>query len=204
MASISNEAYHVKLYGLILCGGLSTRMGKDKDELKYHGIPQSRYMFELASNCCEQTFYSVREDQKSSYNGLPKIIDRDEYQGPLNGILSAHEEFPKVAWLVLACDLPLLNLPNIQNLVLQRDNSKNATVFSKREDNLPEPLVAIWEPKGLRNLKNNIAEKRAFGPRQFLRSTEIAFVYPSDENVLFNANSMEQFEQAQLHLKSKD
>ena len=47
--------------GLVLTGGKSTRMGKDKSELEYHGKPQKQFVKELLESKGFDAFYSVRD-----------------------------------------------------------------------------------------------------------------------------------------------
>jgi len=82
-----------KLYGLVLSGGKSTRMGMDKGMIPYHGIPQRDYLYDLLSSVCEKTFVSLRRDQQSDLpTSTECIVDLDEYRGPYNGLLSAHKK----------------------------------------------------------------------------------------------------------------
>ena len=55
-----------KLYGLVLSGGRSTRMGKDKGLINYHGIPQRDYIYNLLNEVCDETYMSIRKDQVDS------------------------------------------------------------------------------------------------------------------------------------------
>ncbi|MBT8186826.1 MAG: NTP transferase domain-containing protein, partial [Croceitalea sp.] len=120
-----------KLYGLVLSGGKSTRMGSDKGLLTYHGIPQRDYAYSLLNELCDSTFLSIRSEQEAEIKKEYKvIIDQDKYRGPLNGILSAHEAHPEAAWLVLACDLPLITKSSLQRLIQERDPKKAATAFA--------------------------------------------------------------------------
>ncbi len=184
-----------KLYGLILSGGKSTRMGSDKGLLVYHGKPQREYLFELAAQFCDAVYYSVREDQLDSFPvNAPVIMDRDEYRGPFNGILSAHEKHPEVAWLVLACDVPLLDAKGLWELVHGRNTTKYATAFSTKDSGLPEPLIAIWEPMALRASKTYLETAKGSGPRKFLMNADIQLVEPSLEEQLYNANSKEDYQ----------
>lgn len=50
-----------KIYGLVLAGGKSNRMGKDKSRLHYHGQPHALFLYKLLSKFCEKTFLSVRD-----------------------------------------------------------------------------------------------------------------------------------------------
>jgi len=101
---------NAKIYGLVLSGGKSTRMGQDKGLITYHGIPQRDHLYKILDEVCDRTYLSIRKDQKEAIAAeFNTIVDRNEYRGPYNGLLSAHKAFPDVAWLVLACDLPLID-----------------------------------------------------------------------------------------------
>ena len=62
------------LNGLVLAGGKSTRMGKDKGQISYHGIPQSTYLYNLLKDICDNTFLSIREDQQNQYDDTFNVI----------------------------------------------------------------------------------------------------------------------------------
>jgi molybdopterin-guanine dinucleotide biosynthesis protein A len=54
------------LYGLVLAGGESSRMGRDKALLRYHGTSQVRYLVKLLSEYCARVFVSVGPDRSGS------------------------------------------------------------------------------------------------------------------------------------------
>ena len=183
-----------KIYGLVLSGGKSTRMGNDKGLINYHGIPQREYLYHLLNKVCDKTFLSVRNEQRDSrIASFDCIVDEDNYRGPLNGILSAHNKYPNVAWLVLACDLPLLNTKSIVKLISRRNPTKVATSYATRQSKLPEPLVAIWEPAGLEQAISYMNAADSSCPRKFLINSDIELVYPERDEVLYNANSLEEY-----------
>lgn len=183
------------LYGLILSGGKSTRMGNDKGLLNYHGKPQREYLYELAASYCNDVYYSSREDQLSSFSEKAKVIvDNNKYRGPFNGIFSAHQRHPKVAWLVLACDLPLLDKVGISELINNRNKNKIATCISSKGSGLPEPLIAIWEPAALVAAQNYFETVQSSCPRKFLINSDIELVEPSSDDQLYNANSKEDYQ----------
>lgn len=184
-----------KLFGLVLCGGQSTRMGEDKGEIRYHGIPQREYLYELLDQICAKTYLSIRPEQEPT---IPKnyniILDENEYKGPYNGLLSAHKKHPEEAWLVLACDLPLINLKAVEDLLLARDATKLATAYTTQESGLPEPLIAIWEPKGLKLSINYLQDGTSTCPRKFLINADTKLIFSKNKEVLLNANSKEEYE----------
>lgn len=186
-----------KLYGLVLSGGKSTRMGTDKGLIEYHGIPQREYLYNLLSQVCENTFISLREEQEDELpTAMKTIVDLNEFKGPYNGLLSAHKKYPDVAWLVLACDLPLMDLDALKELISQRDSAKEATAFALKENPLPEPLCAIWEPHALQQSITYLESGNGTCPRKYLINHDTKLVFPNYENVLLNANSEEDYKEA--------
>ena len=78
--------------GLILSGGQSSRMGREKRLIQYHGKTQEAYLFELLGKFCEKVFVSLNANQHSDY---PCIYDAyQELNSPLVGILSAFQQEP--------------------------------------------------------------------------------------------------------------
>ena len=142
------------LYGLVLNGGKSTRMGFEKGQIMYHGQPQRDYLVELLEQVCDLVFLGMGKGQACSTAKFRCIEDTDLCKGPLNGILSAYEKHPNVAWLVLACDLPFVDLSALQKLFNERDMSKMATAYAHQNGHVPEPLFAIWEPMALKLPRN--------------------------------------------------
>jgi len=206
---VGNGAFMTKskvrnLYGLVLSGGKSTRMGTDKSMIAYHGTPQREYMYNLLDQVCERTFLSVRNDQLEEVpQHLNTILDRNEYKGPYNGILSAHKTHPNVSWLVFACDIPLMNLESIEQLLLERDTTKMASAFATRTSGLPEPLAAIWEPTALKTSIRYLEKGTNTCPRKFLiNEKDVALIFPKQEQVLVNANSKVEYEMVLNELNS--
>jgi len=190
------------LYGLILCGGKSTRMGTDKGLISYRDKPQRHYMYDLVRPYCDTVYYSAREDQLPSFGDSTEVIvDRNQYSGPFNGILSAHARYPHAAWLVLACDLPLLTKDGMAYIVNKRNINRIATCYSSKGLASIEPLMAIWEPKGLQAAKQFLQTFENAGPRQFLLNSDVQLVQPQSEEQLFNANSRKEYEWAKERIE---
>jgi molybdenum cofactor guanylyltransferase len=184
-------------YGLILAGGASKRMQRDKAALKYQGRTQLERAFELASRHVDKVFVSLRADQTSDpvRAQRPMIVDVGAGEGPIAGIRSALAAHPEVAWLVLACDLPYLSDAVIAGLLRRRDPSALATAYKSAHDGLPEPLCAIWEPAAAQVL----AQYQAAGghcPRKFLIRHGAHLLDLPDPRALDNVNTPEEYSQA--------
>ncbi|WP_282180526.1 NTP transferase domain-containing protein [Maribacter stanieri] len=192
---------NAKLYGLVLSGGKSTRMGEDKGLITYHDLPQREHLYHLLNEVCEQTFLSIRIDQeKEISNTFNTIIDKDDFRGPYNGLLSAHIAHPEAAWLVLACDLPLMDKKALQELIAARNTEKIASAFADATNPLPEPLCAIWEPEALKQSVEYLKAGNGSCPRKFLINADVNLVFPEHKQVLLNANSKAEYNEALLKI----
>jgi molybdopterin converting factor subunit 1 len=182
------------LFGLLLAGGASTRMQRDKAALSYDGRPQLERAFALLSDVCAATFVSVRPDQaedplRAQY---PRIVDRQPGLGPIAGISAALAEHTKAAWLVLACDLPLLSRETLAHLIANRDSARLATAYRSSHDGLPEPLCAIWEPAAREPLLAYLATGKQC-PRKFLIDADVHLLDLPNERALDNVNTPDEF-----------
>jgi molybdenum cofactor guanylyltransferase len=192
------------VHGLILAGGLSSRMHRDKAALKYRGRSQLDRTFELASRHVAEVFVSVRANQTTDplRSHRRMIVDSVAGEGPIVGIRSALAAYPQTAWLVLACDLPFLSHAAIEYLLRKRDPAAVATAYRSAYDGLPEPLCAIWEPAAGAAL----AEYQAAGghcPRKFLVRHGAPLLQPLDRGALDNVNTPEEYAQAVTALGSE-
>src|SRR6202035_3639760 len=185
------------VYGLILAGGSSSRMHRDKAALQYRGKSQLDRAFELASRHVARFFVSVPATQPADPTRAqrPMIVDSVAGEGPIVGIRSALAAHPEVAWLVLACDLPFLSDAALSQLLRERDLAGLATAFRSAHDGLPEPLCAIWEPGAAAALDSYQAGGGRC-PRKFLIRHAVRLLEPLDRRALDNINTPEEYAEA--------
>ena len=178
------------LAGLVLAGGSSTRMLRDKAAIEVAGETQLARAVRLVRGVAPDTFVSVRDDQRAEATRArwPQIIDRLADVGPAAGILAALEARPDRAWLVVAIDLPLLDAATLAQLVARRDPAAIATAYISSSDGLPEPLCAIWEPASRVPLAAFIEGGRSC-PRKFLLSHGATLIELEVPGALANANT---------------
>ena len=181
------------LYGLVLAGGKSVRMGHDKSIIKWHGAEQRYYMADLLKSFCAKVFISCRAEQQNEIDAGYQIIP-DSYtgSGPMTGILSAFKAHPGAAWLVTACDLPLLDQPTLEYLILHRNTKALATTFESPFDQLPEPLITIWEPASYEVLLSFLADGMTCPRKVLTRNSErVTMLKAPNPDALMNANTPE-------------
>ena len=191
------------LKGLVLAGGRSIRMGSDKGLLSWHGKEQRYHMADLLQRLCHTVFISCRHDQLEEidalYNPLPDSVPG---LGPIAGILAAFGHDAHSAWLVTACDLPLLDEQTLQYLINQRNPEFIATTYKSPHDGLPEPLITIWEPASYPVLQQ-FAARGITCPRKVLLNSAASIIEPINPRALLNANTPADAEQVNRLLQEK-
>jgi len=182
------------VYGLLLAGGRSSRMRRDKAALQYRGRTQLEATHDLLATVADRVWVSVRADQADDplRRRFPQIVDDALDAGPLAGILAAQRLHPQAAWLVLACDLPFLEADTLRHLLAHRDRSALATAYRSSHDGLPEPLCTLYEPAAAAPLAAYAAAGRNC-PRKFLIEYAATLLEPLAANALDNVNSTTEY-----------
>jgi len=189
------------LFGLVLAGGRSTRMRTDKAALLYGRRSQLERAMALIALHVKRAYVSVRADQSTDplRARFPQILDTRENLGPIAGLLAAQARHPEAAWLVLACDLPLLDELTLAHLVRSRAPERVATAYRSSHDGLPEPLCAIWEPRSAAPLAAYVASGRQC-PRRFLLGADTSLIDEPNPGALDNINTPEEYRSAMTAL----
>lgn len=185
-----------ELTGLVLAGGESRRMERDKGSLDYHGLPQAAHCQRLLAGICARAFVSVnrRQSARDPYRGLPLIEDTGGVGGPAAGLLSAWAVFPDTALLALAVDLPLVDAALLERLVEKRNSDRAATAWV-HPDGILEPLCAIWEP-GMRSVLTEAAAAGSPSLRRLLEAADVERLEPPEPGRIASVNTEEDYRAA--------
>ncbi|WP_202925340.1 NTP transferase domain-containing protein [Mucilaginibacter sp. 14171R-50] len=192
------------LNGLVLAGGKSARMGYDKGAVNWYGKEQRYHMADLLKRYCDEVFISCRDiDQQQQIDkGYLSLPDTFTNLGPLGGILSAFREHPDRAWLVVACDLPLINEDVLQHLIANRNTATIATAYKSDQNAFPEPLITIYEPKSYPTLLQFLAQGYSC-PRKVLINSDITLLQPAPPDALANVNTPEELDRIKRIIDQK-
>ena len=179
------------LRGLVLAGGRSERLGRDKAALLIDGEPLLARAVAALSGVVSDVRIAVRPDQldESLRRRFALLPDVAEGIGPAAGILAAHRLFPDAAWLVLACDMPGVTRYMLATLVGQRDITRPATAFQAPTDGLPEPLCAIYEPATLTRFRRQVEAGGNLSPRSWLVAERPALLAAPGADALSSINT---------------
>jgi molybdopterin-guanine dinucleotide biosynthesis protein A len=180
------------VWGLVLAGGKSRRMGSDKALLELDGETQLSRAVALLADQVDRVFVSTHADQAgdAERSKFEQIVDRYEDMGPTAGILSAMDSNQEVSWLVLACDLPNIDDATIAYLVEHCSADHPVTAYVSVHDGLPEPLCAIYRPQS-RAVIDGFVEQGIICPRKMLIGSDTNLLAQPNPGALHNINSPE-------------
>lgn len=181
-------------------------MGRDKALLEYHDQPEWRRVFTLLESHTDKTFVSLNTQQANAteFSNVPRIVDRWDSIGPMNGIASAMQERPEAAWLVAACDMPNLDADTIERLAAARKSECVATIYVDADDQL-EVLCAIYEPAIARHLFGSIVNKQ-YSLYRCMDLLSVERVSLNDPTTLTNLNTPEEsdnYQRYRVHCPSR-
>lgn len=193
------------LYGLVVCGGESFRMGCDKSLLIYHQKPQREHVYEILKSICSEVFISCNAEQSAGMdNNLPAIPDMQIYKntGPMAALLTAFSFYPDNDFIICGCDYPFISEIVLFEFLTSLKKDRAASAFYNSEEDLYEPLLAFYTSECGSLLKSQFREKN-YSLQYFLRSVEAEKYYPADLNLLKSVDTPEDYVNASALIKEQ-
>lgn len=190
-------------FGLVLAGGRSARMGQDKAALIHpDGRTLARRAWDLLRAAgCESVVLSLRENQPippgfEDISG-PTVV-RDvvgKGSGPLTGIVSAMQAYPAADWIVIACDMPQLEVEALKNLLDSKRVGESFLAYRSASQGEPEPLCAFYATTARELLESEI-KGQARSLRTVLIENHCRLLDLSSPAALGNCNTPEEWTKA--------
>ena len=205
------------LLGIILAGGKSSRMGRDKALLEWNGRPLLCHSYHCAAEVCSQVY--VMTPRLSTYAPLLPdacilIPERGENQGPLRAFQAAIDFIapdPSTWMLLLACDLPQLRAAVLgewfQRIVLAtRDRESLAkgeplplAYVPRNPEGWWEPLCGFYQARCRSSLDRFLQQGgRSF--QHWLNQETVEALPLDDPEMLLNLNSLDGLSPSHLNV----
>lgn len=186
----------IDLCGIVLAGGESKRMGRDKTILQFEGQSLVERMVRFLSPICQNILISSNSKLHEGL-GYEVIADEIPSKGPIGGIYSCLKKTGCLYNMVLPADVPLLSTELIRFLIENAHPEKISAVVSPT--GFVEPLCAIY-PKTIlpalwdfiesgNNKLIDFLKAEKFHPVQL--SEDHSFYHPK---LLMNINTPDEFE----------
>ncbi|WP_151756501.1 molybdenum cofactor guanylyltransferase [Dictyobacter vulcani] len=169
--------------GIILAGGQSSRMGRDKALLPLPGEQRLTFVSHLAtllSSTCQDVLLVARDqDQANLYlpylpSSVHLITDATPHIGPLMGLYSGLRAMTTAYAVVTAVDMPFVQPALLELLVAQ---ARADTIIMPMVGGVPQVLLALYPRSVLPLIEQRLQEGRR-DPRSLL---QLAQVLPLEE-----------------------
>lgn len=140
--------------GIILAGGKSSRMGKDKGLIPLAGKQLASYSIQALKSWCDPIMISSNNPLYEEF-GYDVFPDVEKGLGPLGGIYSGFKKNPGLDIFVLSCDMPLISSALIGYILkCHGDYDAVVPVFQK----YPEPMCAYYSKNAYGPIQRNIKD----------------------------------------------
>ena len=131
--------------GVILAGGLSRRLGRDKALVSISDQPLIQRVIERVEQLSQEIVVVVADQNRAADLPLAKehrvVLDRYPGTGSLGGIFSGLDAASNGWTLVVACDMPFLNLALLRRMMAL---TEDADAVVPLIDGRPEPTHALY------------------------------------------------------------
>ncbi len=135
-----NQMDRSEITGIVLAGGKSSRMGREKGLVMFRGRPFIQYGIDLLSKYAGQILISSGNPDYLPF-GLELVPDSITGQGPAAGLAASLKQ-SKTDWnLVVACDLPFLEPELIDRLL---ENATDCLAVIPVHEGIAEPLAGLY------------------------------------------------------------
>lgn len=187
------------LSAIILAGGKSSRMGRDKALIPIQGIPLLEKIANVAKNCAENVYIVTSWPERYQHLQLSgcefilevPILGTNDTSGPLVGFAQGLGKVSTDWVLLLACDLPNLKIQVLQNWANKLDTVEESAIAILPQNSQGwEPLCGFYRCSCLPQLLDFIHQGgRSF--QKWLNQNSVVVLPLADPQMLFNCNTPE-------------
>jgi molybdopterin-guanine dinucleotide biosynthesis protein A len=170
---------------IILAGGRSRRLGKDKGLLFLGGKTLIEKVYERIDSVAEEVVIAVHtERQKRAYSRLIGncyfSVDESSYAGPLSGLSSGLKNVTGEKVAVVGCDMPFIS-PELMQLLYELSREYDASI-PRWPSGYIEPLHAVYDTDSCRTAVHR-ALRRGRSDMRSMISALPRIIYVSTEAI---------------------
>ena len=143
---------------IILAGGASRRLGRDKSMLAIDGRPLIAYIVEQLSPYFNRVLVSCGDVSKYEFLGVEAVADEAAGRGPMMGIVSAMKSSANAVNFVVACDIPEIDIDFVQCML--RQCREYDAVIPMTGPSRYEPVFAVYNKTVLGPMEAMLASGR--------------------------------------------
>ncbi|WP_371378103.1 molybdenum cofactor guanylyltransferase [Thalassotalea aquiviva] len=197
----------MRCLGVVLAGGLSSRMGQNKAFLPHNGASLEhrstqlthQTMLDFSTNLLAQCHLDKVIVSGENCLGLADIVPQG---GPLSGIYSAIKQYQPQSVLAIPVDMPFLSATLLQELRLKGELSGKACYFNRSSLPVYLPITAVVEQYLQQTFNSAEFMNTGKGPsfKEVLRRSQGQSIHLKNTKALINTNTPEQWRAAQKQI----
>jgi molybdenum cofactor guanylyltransferase len=186
----------MKIAGVVLAGGKSSRYGKPKMFEMYNGKCFYEYSVDALKGNLHFPIVIATNSNLISYfkrGDVNFILEKETeaYQGPLFAMYNALSKIPDADWFfVLSCDIPFITSDFVNKMMDLTKDSQYDSIVPIQSETI-HPLLALYHRRSLRKMEQLVAENKK-QVRLLLKEIHVLNVpFSSNDNIFTNINSQE-------------
>lgn len=183
---------------IVMAGGRSSRMGRDKSLLKIDDSSLLERICRQLNPLFEEILISGGDEKRLSFLNRKIIPDRTAGRGPLMGIVSAVSASSFDLNMIVACDIPDLDLELIEQM-MDRGETWDA-VIPRNADGSIEPLFGVYNKSILPEMERVLAAGENKIDAAFINA-RVRYVELSPEQAIKNINTRDDL---QSYIRSRE
>jgi len=176
----------------ILAGGRSERMGRDKTLIALNGRPLVQHVHEQLQPHFKEVFISANDAGKFAFLGSTVVEDEMPDQGPLMGIVSVLRASPWALNLVVACDIPEVDVRILRSMMRNAGHCEVDAVVPRMGESHTEPLFAVYAKSALTGLSKAL-DAGVRRVRDALSWCNVYYLDSAAEAPMTNLNTIEDY-----------
>jgi len=176
---------------IILAGGKSKRLGKDKAFIKINGKCMINYVIDEVEKIFDDIVVVVKNEKqkkKISNKSIKIVCDNQEINSPIIGIKEGIKHIKNNYFFVVACDMPFIKSETIEKLISNLEDYE--CIVPKRGYKKYEPLFAIYKKSVFRNCDANQSMHKIIDNCKNSKLISIEKL-SKDKKIFYNINSEE-------------
>ena len=190
--------------GVILSGGKSSRMGRNKSLLKLNNKTIIEIIADKMESLFSKIILSTNTPEEYNFPGIKSVHDIYKNCGPLGGIHASLKESATENIFVISCDVPLMSEEMIEYILNHKTNKPVVLCMDKGKI---QPLVGIYSKKNIPVIEdilkhhsdsNEIKDKK-LSLNSFIKKCDTEIIETGNlsfynEKLFFNVNNQDDYE----------
>lgn len=174
--------------GIILAGGKSSRMGKDKSFILFSGRPLIEVLIDKISPLFKDLIIVTNKPYLYQKYDIRTEVDIVKDSGPLAGIYTGLVSSRDSYNFIFACDMPFLNQDLIQYMVEETKGGDYDVVVPEYKGRL-QPLCAIYSKKCIEPIENELSRNN-LKIRDFLQYVKVRVINEKEISRFISSQSL--------------